>query len=271
MSANESITKAWPVTAKVGAAGLGAFFLTSVVAGAADPGYSHVREAISALAATDSPGAPVMIAGFMAMAAGTIAVGAGIWRRLHAGVAGRIAAALVTVSGLMMVVAGLARQDCSERLPSCVDHGEAPLASTHFWVHQFVSLGLFLLLTVSMFVMARGLRRSDGWSYLARWSKLAGLFCVLSIAELLADPPALDPYAGLYQRIFVLVLFGWPLLVAAAPARFPADAAGGTPSTVDAAERGTPRTPVGTSVFSERALTPAWAGWVEPMRHGHLR
>jgi hypothetical protein len=214
-----SVARAWPATARVGAVGVAAFYLASLAAGAVKPGYSHLREAVSALAATDSPGAPVMIAGFLVSAVGMLATGLGIRRRLRAGVAGPVAAGLVLLSGALMAVAGLARQDCSERLPSCLDYGEAPLASTHFWVHQYVSLALFVLLTVSLFVMARGLRRSGGWAYLARWSKVAGLLCVLGIAELIADPPALDPYAGLVQRLFVLVLFGWPLVVAAAPAR----------------------------------------------------
>jgi hypothetical membrane protein len=248
---------AWPVTARIGAAGIAAFYLASLAAGAVKPGYSHLREAVSALAATDSPGAAVMIAGFLVSAVGMLAIGLGIRRRLRAGVAGPVAAGLVLLSGALMVPAGLARQDCSERLPSCLDHGAAPLASTHFWVHQFVSLALFLLLTVSLFVMARGLRRSGGWAYLARWSKAAGLLCVIGIAELMVDPPALDPYAGLVQRLFVLVLFGWPLVVAAAPAR---PAPGGEPDGFRGA------------AFREPArLTPDWPGWLEPRHPGAAR
>jgi hypothetical protein len=248
---------AWPVTARIGAAGIAAFYLASLAAGAVKPGYSHLREAVSALAATDSPGAAVMIAGFLVSAAGMLAIGIGIRQRLRAGVAGPVAAGLVLLSGALMVVAGLARQDCSERLPSCLDHGAAPLATTHFWVHQYASLTLFLLLTVALFVMARGLRRSGGWAYLARWSKAAGLLCGLGIAELIVDPPVLDPYAGLVQRLFVLVLFGWPLVVAAAPAR----PAAGTGASEYA----------GTGWQAPAPLTPTWAGWVEPRRPGSSR
>ena len=250
-----AVAGAWPVTARLGAVGIAAFYLASLAAGAVKPGYSHLREAVSALAATDSPAAAVMIAGFLVSAVGMLATGLGIRRRLRAGVAGPVAAWLVLLSGVLMAVAGLARQDCSERLPSCLDHGEAPLASTHFWVHQYVSLALFLVLTVSLFVLARGLRRSGGWAYLARWSKVAGLVGVLGIAELIVDPPALDPYVGLLQRLFVLVLFGWPLVVAAAPARPSAE----------------PR-PVRAPAFREpAALTPTWAGWIEPTRPRPLR
>jgi hypothetical membrane protein len=262
--------RAWPLPARLGVAGIAAFFGASFVAGAFKPGYSHLREAVSALAATDSPAAPLMITAFLVSAVGMTATGVGIWRRLSVGVAGRVAAGLVVLSGLMMVVAGLARQDCSERLPSCIDHGEAPLGTTHFWVHQYVSLGLFVLLTISMFVMARGLRRSAGWAQLARWSKVAGLFSLLCIAELMVDPPALDPYAGLVQRVFVLVLFGWPVFVAGAPARIPGGGAERDAASVE--DPAVPRRRARDAVFSERsALTPTWRGWVEPIRPGHLR
>ena len=272
-----SIARAWPLTARIGAAGIAAFYLASLAAGAVKPGYSHLREAVSALAATDSPGAGVMIAGFLVSAVGMVATGLGIRRRLRTGVAGPVAAGIVLLSGPLMAVAGLARQDCSERLPSCLDHGEAPLATTHFWVHQYVSLALFLLLTIALFVMARGLRRSGGWAHLARWSKVAGLICVLGIAELIVDPPALDPYVGLIQRLFVLLLFGWPLVVAAAPARPapPGTASGGAPGEPSGARSGgeppAARGGWGTASRDATPLTPTWSGWVVPMRPGPLR
>jgi hypothetical membrane protein len=267
--------RAWPVTARIGAVGMASFYLASLAAGAVKPGYSHLREAMSALAAIDSPGASVMIAGFLVGAAGMLAVGLGIRRRLRVGVAGPVAAGLMLLSSALMVVVGLARQDCSERLPSCIDHGDAPLASTHFWVHQHASLALFVLLTVAMLVMARGLRRSGGWAYLARWSKLAGLLSVLAIAELIVDPPVLNPYAGLIQRLWVLILLGWPLVVAAAPARpAPAVEAGtpgtpGTPGTLG--ESGTTGTARETVIREPVRLTPAWPGWIEHRRPGTPR
>jgi hypothetical membrane protein len=87
-------------------AGFAAFALSITVAGAFNPDYSHVREGISALATTDSPAAPIMIAGFLALALGTAAAGVALWVRLPVGVAGRIGAVLVVLAGLGMVVVG---------------------------------------------------------------------------------------------------------------------------------------------------------------------
>ena len=260
MYGKRNVTRTWPLTARIGATGIAAFYLASIVAGLFKPGYSHVREAVSALAATDSPGAPVLITGFVLAAVGITAVDVGLRRRLGAHRSGRIGSWLVLVAGLLMVPAGLARQDCSERLPSCIDHGAAPLASGHFWVHQYVSLLLFLLLAIAQFVLARGLRRTPGLAHLARWSRLAGVVSVLGIAGLMVDPPALDPYAGLFQRLFILVLFGWPLVAAAAPARTP-DV--GEPARQRQVERTATRAASG--MFAERrALTPAWVEPTDP-------
>lgn len=209
----------WPLPARLGAAGVLLFLGASVVTGALSPGYQWQRESISALAATDKAAAPVMIAGFLAAAVGLTATGIGLWRRFRGTASGRVAAVLVTVCGLTLTVSGLARQDCSDRLTTCRDYGAAPLASTHYWVHQYVSLALFLLMTVALFVLARATRRVQGWSRLTVATRLAGLWAVLVIADLMVDPPALNGWAGAIQRAFIVVLFGWPVLVAGLPAR----------------------------------------------------
>lgn len=206
--------------AQLGAVGVGSFYLASLVTGTLNPGYSHTREAVSALAATDSRYAWIMIAGFMVCAVGLASTGTALWRRFPGGGPGRAAAVLVTLGFPMMVAAGLARQDCSERLPSCVDYGDGAGASTHFWVHQYVSMLGFVLLTVALFLLARGLRRDAGLSYLATPTRFAGIFSVLVIVTMIVDEmKAIDAYAGFAQRVFVAVLFGWPIVVAAANRR----------------------------------------------------
>ncbi|WP_432496628.1 DUF998 domain-containing protein [Kineococcus gypseus] len=208
---------AWPAPAVAAAAGSGAFALSVVVAGALHPGYSHVREAISALAATDSPSAWVAVAGFLALAAGTTAAGATLWVRLRAGAAGRVAAALVVLSGLTAVGSGLARQDCSEADAACAAREAAGALSTHHWVHQYTSLAVFVLLSVALLLLPRALRANPGWAHLATATRLVGLAAVLVIAALMTV--GFGDVSGLVQRPFVAVLFGWPVLLAAAPAR----------------------------------------------------
>ena len=211
--------RAWPVTARLGVAGMAGFLGASIVTGALNPGYSPAREAVSALAATDARFAWIMIAGFLISSVGMIATGIGLWRRFAGVTSGRVAAVMAVICGSLMAVAALARQDCSERLPSCIDHGAAPLASTHFWVHQYSALLLFVLLTVSIFVLGRAVRRVPGLGHLAWPVRLAGIWGVLCIAELMVDPPALNGVAGLVQRAFYLVIYLTPVLVAGLPAR----------------------------------------------------
>jgi hypothetical protein len=202
----------WSTSARFGTAGVAAFFATSVVTAALTPGYHSTRDAISALAATDSRYAAIMISGFLAAAAGLSVAGTALWRRFGAVRSGRVAAGLVVLAGGLTAVAGLARQDCSEALTSCVDHGEAPLASTHFWVHQYVSLALFLVLVIAGFVLIRATRRTEGFGHLTVPTRIVAYLLLLT--TVFAVTVGFGAVAGLVQRPYLALLFGWPLLLA---------------------------------------------------------
>lgn len=197
-------------------AGVGAFFAASVVSGALTPGYSVRREAVSALAARDAPAAPIMIAGFLLLAVGLVAAGVSLWRTLPLR-AGRAGALLVVVTGALMAVAGLARQDCSDQLTTCVDHGDAVGASTGYWVHQYASLLGFLLLVVAGFLLARALRRGGASRGLVRVARAVAWVSLLVTVALVVQPPPLQEVYGLAQRLFLLVVLGWPAFLALRP------------------------------------------------------
>jgi hypothetical protein len=197
---------------RVGSAGYAAFAVGVVVVGALNPGYSHIREAMSALAATNARYAGLMIAGFMCLAIALIATGVALWRRLSGTMSGRIAASLVIVSGLLAGVSGLARQDCSEQLPTCVDYGEGIGASTHFWVHQFAGLAGFLALLVALFVLARAVCRTPGLGYLAMPTRIVAFLCLAVLVPMFVF--GFEGYHGLVQRPTYALMFGWPLLIA---------------------------------------------------------
>ena len=203
---------AWPVPARVACVGFAVFALATAVAGLWDPGYDPVREGISALAATGSPSAPIMIIGFLALAVGTAAAGVTLWGRLPAGVAGRVGATMVVLAGLAMVVVGLNQQDCSELVGACVAAEAAGTLSDHHVVHQLVSLAVFLVLTIAMFPLARGLRRNGGPAVATR---LVGVVGGLVIATIMTV--GLGAVGGLVQRLFVALLFGAPVVLAARP------------------------------------------------------
>ncbi|WP_181782903.1 DUF998 domain-containing protein [Pseudonocardia pini] len=202
---------------RVAVGGLALFALASVVAGLFSPGYDPLREGISALAAVGMPAAPVMVAGFLALAAGTTAAGVALWQRLPRGIAGRTGAVLVMLCGALMVVVGLARQDCSDFVGACVAAEEAGTISGHHVLHQLVSLAVFTVLAVAPFLLAAGLRRNPARMPLGRWSALAGVVALVAVAAL--PTVGYGDLAGVVQRLVVLLLFGWPVLVAAVPVR----------------------------------------------------
>lgn len=192
--------------------GAAVFAVAIVIAGALHPGYSHLREGISALSATNSPSAPIMIVGFVGLAVSVVAAGLGLFRALPAGVTGRAAAVIVTVAGALIVVVGLARQSCSDFIGECTAGEEAGTLPLHHVVHQLVSLLVFVLAIIATAVLARGLAR-NGLRRLAWPSALVSLVSFVTIALLVFGAPG--PAAGLVQRLLVLVLFGW--IIAAAP------------------------------------------------------
>ncbi|MDG6106091.1 DUF998 domain-containing protein [Dactylosporangium aurantiacum] len=207
--------------AKISSAGAAVFAAATVIAGALYPGYSHQREAVSQLAATGSPGAPVMIVGFLALAAGTVAAGLALRRLLPAGAAGRTAGALMVVAGALLVVAGLARPACSDWIGACTAAERAGTLPLRHVVHNLVSPLVFVLLIAAVLTLARGLAR-NGARRLA-WPSLAvGLVSCVTLAALVTGAVPAAP--GLLQRLFLLVLFGW--IVAVAPLAARARAAG---------------------------------------------
>lgn len=206
-----------PVAARSAVAGAAVFALATVVAGVLHPTYDPVREGISALAATTSPSAAVMIGGFIALAAGTISAGAALWRRLHRSVAGRVGAALVLLAGVAMTVVAVARQDCSELIGACAAAEQAGTLSGHHVVHQLVSLAVFAALVTALFVLPRGLTRDPALARLAVPTRLAGLAALVLLAVLIGG--AAGDVGGLVQRAFIALVFGWPVLLAALPGR----------------------------------------------------
>lgn len=205
--------RGWPTLARAAVAGFAGFAAAIVVGGALYPDYSHSHEFISALAAADAKAAWVMIAGFAILGLALALAAIMIWRRVGATASGTAAAVLVGLSGALTVVVGLARQDCSDVRPSCIDHGDAALASTQYQIHNLVSLLTFLLLIVALFFLARAQRKSQGWAHLAVPTRIAAGFSLI-FTLVFVFTSAFEPYSGLAQRVFVTVLFGWPILSA---------------------------------------------------------
>jgi hypothetical membrane protein len=208
------------VAARLGVLGLAGFWLAVGLAGAATPGYSHVRENISALAALPAPHPAVMITGFLLLAAGTVAT-AGALRQRLVGRSATAAAALIGLAGCCLVGSAVFRLDCSPTLTACRTLEETGAVSGHHVLHNLVSLLSFVLIIAALFTLGRALRRSPGLSHL-RWPTcvIALLGAAFVIGLVIGTYGKVE---GLAQRMFVLGVYGWLVLLAVAPARRGAD------------------------------------------------
>jgi hypothetical membrane protein len=194
------------MTTKTSVVGTLLFALASIVAGALYPGYSPVREAVSQLAATTSPSAPIMIVGFFALGTAVIAAGVGMFRTLRPGAAARTAAVLTVIGGPLLFAIGLARQSCSDFTGACRAAEEAGTIPLHHVLHNLLSALLFLLLTIAVFLQARALHRT-GARRLVLPAVAVGIVSSVTLVALVGA--SLGPAAGLVERAYLLVMFGW--------------------------------------------------------------
>lgn len=84
-------------------------------------------------------------------------------------------------------------------------------------LHQLVALAVLATLTTALFVLPRALRRNQPWARWAVPTRLAGLAALLALVALLSGTTG--DLGGLVQRAFTVLVFGWPVLLAAVPGR----------------------------------------------------
>jgi hypothetical membrane protein len=194
-----------------------------LVAWAAQDTYSPRREDISALAAVDVQQPWIMVVGFLALAASLVALGLGLLRAAAGGRAARVGALLVLLAGLGILVAGVARNDCSSELAACTARIDAGDVSWHHGLHDAVSGLVFLALVVAQLVLARAFRRDPSWRDLRAYSFVSGILTLALLVLFAAG--AIDGWNGLVQRVFLAVPLVWIMVLgirlrrlAAAPA-----------------------------------------------------
>ena len=196
--------------AVVASAAFGIFWLAVLVAAAVNPGYSHVAEFISALAGTHSRAPGIMMTGIAVLAVGTAVAGIDLARRLR-GISAVVAGVLLTLAGGFGVVAAFAQQDCSTALEACQAREVAGLMSGHHVVHELTALAAFLLAWLALVPLGRAVGRTPGWAGY-RWPTFGAALVGFGLLVWLVvgDPGSV---AGVVQRVFVLVVFGVPVLL----------------------------------------------------------
>jgi hypothetical protein len=195
-----------------GLVGPAAFGAAAAVGGRREPGYVPRDRPISALAAHGSQAASVMVPGFLALGAATVALG----RSLRGSPAAPDPVpALVALAGLTTIGAGLAR--CSD--PSCptrgLDNGEPKPTDD---VHVAVSAATFGLWIAAPLVASR--RSLDGPGWYRRASAALGL---VGLATLIGGGPLARSESqrgsGWAQRATLVALLSWQPLAAVATRR----------------------------------------------------
>jgi hypothetical membrane protein len=187
-----------------------AFTIAWLIGGLVQDEYSFGQEDISALAAMDAQYAWIMITAFVLLGMGTLALAAGLVSALRYRSA-VIGSALLVIAGIGVVVAGLARNDCSSELPACAARVDAGDVSWQHQVHDNVSLIIFLALIAAPLVFARAFSRDDRWRPLRTYSIVTGVLGFALLVLYVIEP--VPTWNGLVQRIFVSVLLVWIAVV----------------------------------------------------------
>jgi uncharacterized protein DUF998 len=180
-------------------AGQAIFVAAWVVAGALEPGYSHVEHYISELGADDAAHPWIVDGGLVVLGLSFAALAAALHRVLPARTAARVAVAAVALHGLGLLVAGLLPLDCLRTdggaCQAAWDAGDVSWQQTgHLWAGLIARAASL----VAVFALARALwPRPAGAFALVCGVVGVGIGIVLTIANLQGPDAAAE---GLWQR-----------------------------------------------------------------------
>jgi hypothetical membrane protein len=178
-----------------------------LLAGLVQNDYGPRREDISALAALDAQHAWIMIAGIVALGLSLVALGLGLVGAIEDGRSATVGVILLVLAGVMFVVAGIARDDCSSELQACKKRVNAGDVSWHHQVHDNVGIAVFLALVLAPLVLARAFRRDSRWRDLRRYSLVTG--AVTFALLLVFGGDSFSGWNGLAERILVTIPLVW--------------------------------------------------------------
>jgi Protein of unknown function (DUF998) len=190
-----------------------------IVAGALEPGYSSVRSYVSELGRRGAAHPWIFDVSVVVWGAGFIALGVALLPALRTRRWAWVAPALFVLAGVCAILDAPLRLDCASTINRlCRARETAGMLSWREYGHVWASFGMELSLLLTPFALARSL-----WP--GRLSKLVllGAVVVTIVLVLLAGVAgwigAHSPYswdAGLWQRIWLLVVHGWVFICAAA-------------------------------------------------------
>jgi len=174
------------------------------VAGAIEPGYSPVRDAISALGARDAARPWLFDAGVALWGLSFIAVAVALWLDGPRTFRGRLGPALIGFTGFAQILDGFPfPADCRKTIDAgCRARELAGEVSWQHVAHGWVYFVGAIALMASVFAMAWRFRGDERWAGADRLALGAGFFGVIVVGGLFfATGDGTDGYYGLVQRL----------------------------------------------------------------------
>jgi hypothetical protein len=193
-------------------AGQVAFVLAWIVAGALEPGYSHVERYISDLGADGALHPWIVNTGLIVAGLSIAGLGPALLATLPAGRWRGVAAALFVLAGLAYALGGVLQLDCGlSANPVCAQRSDDGVLSGEHYAHLWAGLAFDLFFLATPFVLARILwSRPSGAAALG-----AGVAGIVIVAAVFAADSAASSAEGLVQRLGLLTMHLWVFLVAA--------------------------------------------------------
>jgi Protein of unknown function (DUF998) len=186
------------------------FVAAWVVAGAFEPGYTHVEHYVSDLGATGAANPWIVNAGLVVMGLSIAGLGPALVAALPRRRSRDLAAELFVIAGVSFALTGIFQLDCglSERL--CVQRSEADVLSGEHYAHLWAGFAFQIAYLTTPFVLARFLwGRPSGAAALG-----AGIFGIATYLLASGGDGAVATGEGLVQRLGYLAVHAWAFIVA---------------------------------------------------------
>lgn len=226
-----------------GAIGPLLFILVFLIEGATRPGYSAWHNFVSSLSLSDQGW--VQIANFLVCGILMLCFAVGLRQVLRSGKGAVWGPLLLGVFGLSLIIAGLFVTDPSLGYPPGT-HGSGP-QTLHGTVHGANAPLAFGSLTIAIFVLARRFARDPVWRGWTLYSLVTGILFVgffiacLVVAQLDQNGVYPNSPTGLFERIAIIIGWGWIALVALRLLRQMSSSISSARSTGEADRTGKPR------------------------------
>jgi hypothetical membrane protein len=177
-------------------------FTAAVIAASVNhPGYDQLKNPISELGATGAPAAGVMnFAGFLPYGLLMVAFALAVHRGMRADAGGWLGPSILALYGLAYMALSVAPCD-----PGC--HAATP--SQHHRMHLLLGDLIFLTAVLGPFALYSRMLKDPAWRSLA-----PATLILPGTAWLMLEASGVGVSGALRQRLWLILLFGWIVLMA---------------------------------------------------------